>query len=203
MSDEQRIQQFRQMAESDPTNELGHFSLGRALMEAGQFEEAIKSLSRAIRINPRMSKGHQLLAESYERAGERDQAIEAAMRGAQIADEQGDRIPHEAMASMLGEWGAPIPKFRSLTHESDTDSGAPVDGFRCARCGGTSGKMDSVPIRGELGEKIIAHTCKACWTEWIAMGTKVINELGIVLTSPQGGAVYDQYMAEFLQLEGR
>jgi hypothetical protein len=35
------------------------------------------------------------------------------------------------------------------------------------------------------------------------MGTKVINELGLVLSSPEANATYDQYMIEFLQLEDR
>jgi hypothetical protein len=33
------------------------------------------------------------------------------------------------------------------------------------------------------------------------MGTKVINELGLVLSSKAGQEAYDQYMKEFLQLE--
>jgi hypothetical protein len=32
---EERIAQFRKMAEDDPDNELGHFRLGQLLMEAG------------------------------------------------------------------------------------------------------------------------------------------------------------------------
>ena len=33
------------------------------------------------------------------------------------------------------------------------------------------------------------------------MGTKVINELGLVLREPECQTTYDQYMVEFLQLE--
>ena len=33
------------------------------------------------------------------------------------------------------------------------------------------------------------------------MGTKVINELGLALSSQEGQDAYDQYMIEFLQLE--
>jgi Fe-S cluster biosynthesis and repair protein YggX len=35
------------------------------------------------------------------------------------------------------------------------------------------------------------------------MGTKVINELGLVMSNPESQATYDQYMIEFLQLEDR
>ncbi|CAA9413769.1 MAG: hypothetical protein AVDCRST_MAG64-2478, partial [uncultured Phycisphaerae bacterium] len=34
-----RIEQFRKMASDDPGNELGHFSLGRALLDAGRDAE--------------------------------------------------------------------------------------------------------------------------------------------------------------------
>jgi hypothetical protein len=35
---QQRIDQFRKMANDDPDNELGHFRLGQLLMEGGQYE---------------------------------------------------------------------------------------------------------------------------------------------------------------------
>ena len=35
------------------------------------------------------------------------------------------------------------------------------------------------------------------------MGTKVINELALVLSRPEGQRAYDQYMLEFLQIEER
>ena len=47
MADDIRIQQFRQMTEADPDNELGHFSLGQAYASAGQYDEAIGPLEQA------------------------------------------------------------------------------------------------------------------------------------------------------------
>ena len=35
-----RIEQFRNMTEADPNNELGHFSLGRAMLDSGNPAEA-------------------------------------------------------------------------------------------------------------------------------------------------------------------
>ena len=37
---QERIAQFRKMANDDPGNELGHFRLGQLLLEDGQNEEA-------------------------------------------------------------------------------------------------------------------------------------------------------------------
>ena len=56
-----RIDQFRKMAEADPTNVLGHYSLGQAFLEAGQNDSAAASLERALELDPNLSRTYQLL----------------------------------------------------------------------------------------------------------------------------------------------
>ena len=101
MDQDRRIQQFKQMAEADPDNELGHFSLGKAYLDAGRFDDAVGSLTRALDLNLTMSKGYQLLGDAFDRAGKRAKAIEAMTKGVTVADEQGDRMPRDAMAKVL------------------------------------------------------------------------------------------------------
>jgi Fe-S cluster biosynthesis and repair protein YggX len=204
-SEDPRIEQFKQMAEADPNNELGHFSLGKAYLEANQFDNAIPALSRALEINPKLSKAYQCVGQSHDSNGNRAQAIDVLTKGVSIADAQGDRMPRDAMIKMLNDWGAPIPALSAAT---ETRTGGASDanetaGFSCCRCNRPSGKMDKAPFKGDLGVKIFEHVCANCWQEWIPMGTKVINELGLVLSTPAGQAGYDQYMIEFLQLEDR
>ena len=107
------------------------------------------------------------------------------------------------MAGLLHEWAAPIPPFRQAKSVVDTkvDSGASVDGFKCGRCGQPRGQLPKPPFKGPLGERVFAHICQSCWQEWISMGTKVINELGLELSTSKGQDAYDQYMIEFLQLD--
>ena len=45
------------------------------------------------------------------------------------------------------------------------------------------------------------NICGECWREWIGMGTKVINELRLPLSDPQAQKIWDQHIAEFLNLE--
>jgi Fe-S cluster biosynthesis and repair protein YggX len=205
MDQDRRIQQFKQMAEADPNNELGHFSLGKAYCDAGRHRDAIGPLGRALQLNPSLSKVYQLLGEAHDRAGERPKAIDVLTRGVTVADEQGDRMPRDAMADVLRAWGAPVPAFQAAQRPSAEVSrgGTSTAGFHCARCGRPDNQLLKPPFKGPNGEKIFAHICKDCWREWIGMGTKVINELGLVLSSPIGQQTYDQYMMEFLQLEGR
>ena len=204
--DQQRIQQFEKMAKEDPDNELGHFSLGKAYLESGRFEDAVGPLKRAIGIRPGMSKAYQLLGEAYDKAENRQAAVEIVTKGAKVADEQGDVMPRDTMAKLLISWDAPVPQFRSSTAPvggtTSTAAGA-VEGFQCARCGRPSGKLSKQPFKGTLGQKVFENVCEPCWREWIPMGTKVINELGLTLSSEQGQEAYDQYMIEFLQLEDR
>ena len=47
------------MAEADPENELGHFSLGSAYLDAGQTGPAIQSFQRALELNPDIAKVYQ------------------------------------------------------------------------------------------------------------------------------------------------
>ena len=61
--------------------------------------------------------------------------------------------------------------------------------------------MQKQPFKGDLGAEIWNKVCESCWREWIGVGTKVINELSLVLSSQAGQDTYDQYMVEFLQLE--
>src|SRR3989440_2604255 len=92
-----RIEQFRKMAEDDPNNELGHFSLGRAYLESGMHEPAIASLRRAIELNPKISKGYQLMAEAQLALGKKNEAIDSLTSGVKIAHERGDMMPKNAM----------------------------------------------------------------------------------------------------------
>ncbi len=205
MNEDTRIQQFKQMTEADPENELGHLSLGRAYLETGRSEVAIEPLCRALELNPSMSKAYQMLGEAYDKTGQRDRAIEVMTQGVTIADHQGDLGPRDAMAAMLRDRGAPVPAFKTAGESAGPAgvTGASTAGFACSRCAGPGGQLPKSPFKGPLGEKIYANVCAACWGEWIGMGTKVINELGLVLSTKAGQDTYDQYMIEFLQLEDR
>ena len=199
-----RIKQFKQMAEADPENELGHFSLGRIYLEAGRYEEAAAALSRTLDLNPKLSKAYQMLGEAHKGAGHRDLSVEVLTRGVGVADKRGDRMPRDAMLAMLRELEAPLPELLKREEQPGATggpSGATSVGFSCSRCGNQTGQLDKPPFKGPLGETIFAKVCMTCWREWVPMGTKVVNELGLVLSTQAGQDAYDQNMLEFLQLE--
>ncbi|MGA3067415.1 MAG: Fe(2+)-trafficking protein [Tepidisphaeraceae bacterium] len=198
MADSARIEQFRKMAEADPENELGHFSLGKAYLDAGNSAGAIVSLRRVIELNPNLGKAYQFLATALLKEGKSAEAIELLTRGAEIAAARGDFAPKNEMVRMLKELGAPVPA-------SVAAAGAPQQAVGegqvvCNRCGKTAAKMASAPFSSALGKEIHEKICAACWREWIGMGTKVINELRLPLSDPQAQKIFDQHMKEFLNL---
>src|SRR5215212_5230549 len=108
-----RLEQFRKMANDDPNNELGHFSLGRALLDAGMSDEAVASFARTIELNPNISKAYQLMAQAQLQGGRKDEAIKTLTKGAQVANDRGDLMPRNEMSRMLKELGAPELQFEA------------------------------------------------------------------------------------------
>src|ERR1700736_1685199 len=97
---QERITQFRKMANDDPDNELGHFRLGQLLMEAGQNDEAVQSLRRTLELSPQFSKVYQLLAKCQIDMNRREDAVQTLEKGFAVADERGDNMPRDEMGKM-------------------------------------------------------------------------------------------------------
>jgi Fe-S cluster biosynthesis and repair protein YggX len=192
-----RIEQFRKMANDDPNNELGHFSLGRALLDAGQDAEAVQSFDRALEINANLSKAYQLAAQALLKLNQRDRAIARLTEGVKIADARGDVMPRTEMVRMLQDLAAPVPELASAKQAA-----APVgDGqVKCRRCGKVKPKLPAPPFRNAFGQEIFENICADCWRDAIGQGTKVINELRLPMNDPQASKVWDQHIREFLNL---
>src|ERR1700710_602521 len=168
-----RIEQFRKMAEADPNNELGHFSLGKAYLDGGLFAEAAASLKRCLALNPQMSAAYQHLAGALLKTGDKQGAIERLTAGAKVADARGDVMPRNAMLTQLAELGAPAPEMsNAATAQHPVGEGE----VQCKRCGKIGPRLPRPPFRNVVGQEIYESTCTDCWKAWIGMGTKVINE---------------------------
>ncbi len=191
-----RIEQFRKMANDDPNNELGHFSLGREYLNAGQWSEAVQSLERALSINPNLSKAYQLVGQALLEQGQRDRAIERLTAGVTKADERGDILPRNEMTRMLQQLGALVPELKSRQETQAVGEGQ----VQCKRCGQIGPKLARPPFRNAFGQEIYENTCSPCWQEAIRMGTKVINELRLPMNDPQAQKMWDQHIREFLNL---
>jgi Fe-S cluster biosynthesis and repair protein YggX len=191
-----RIDQFKKMAEADPDNELGHFSLGRAYLDAGMLPEAVASFQKTIELNPKLSKVYHLLADALLKQGNKEAAIERLTAGVKMADERGDHMPKNDMIKMLKDLGAPVPEVKSAAASQTPTEGEVL----CQRCGHVKPKMAHPPFSHDQGKMIQQKICADCWREWIGMGTKVINELRLPLNDPRAQKEFDRHMLEFLNL---
>lgn len=197
MADTSRIEQFRKMATDDPGNALGHFSLGRELLNAGMPADAVGSFERVIQIDPNLSRAYQLLGTALLKLGRRDDAVERLTAGLKVAHERGDVLPKNEMATTLKELGAPVPEMSAPARRAaDVGEGQ----VQCRRCGRVAPKLPRQPMRNDFGKEIYENICADCWREAIGHGTKVINELRLPMNDPQAGKLWDQHIREFLNL---
>lgn len=199
---QERITQFRKMANDDSENELGHFRLGQLLMEDGQFEEAVKALRRTLELSPQFSKVFQLLGSCLIKLGRRDEAVKVLRDGFTVADERGDNIPRDEMVKLLVGLGEAAPVSQKSAKPSTGGSG---DGFMCQRPGCASGshahQLPKPPMNDDLGKQIYDHVCADCWQYWLRdLSIKVINEMRLDLSLEKDCATYDQVMRETLGL---
>jgi Fe-S cluster biosynthesis and repair protein YggX len=196
MADTSRIEQFRKMATDDPGNALGHFSLGRELLNSGMAAEAVQSFERVLEIDPNLSRAYQLLGSALLKLERRDDAIARLTEGVKVAASRGDVMPKNEMARMLKDLGAPVPETGAARQAAEVGEGQ----VQCKRCGRVAAKLARPPMRNDFGKEIYDNICADCWREAIGFGTKVINELRLPLNDPQASKMWDQHVREFLNL---
>ena len=192
-----RIDQFRKMASDDPDNALGHFSLGRELLNAGRADEALPSFQRVIQIDPNLSRAYQLMATALLRLERQDEAVRQLTAGAKVAHSRGDMMPKNEMVRMLKELGAPVPEELEAQRQAVEVGEGQV---HCKRCGRVAARLPKPPLRNAFGQEVYENVCADCWREAIGYGTKVINELRLPLADPQAQKMWDQHIREFLNL---
>src|ERR1700676_952951 len=145
-----RITQFRKMANDDPDNELGHYRLGQLLMEDKQYPSAVQSFRRTLELSPQFSKVYHLLALCLLNDNQRDEALKVLREGFAVADERGDNMPRDEMSRMLVELGDPAPASKRAAAVAPGPAGG---GFRCQRplcvAGARARQMPAPPMKDE------------------------------------------------------
>jgi len=196
MSIDERIERFEHMASADPDNEMAHFSLGSAYLQAGRGAEAAKSFERCIELNRDMSKAWQLCGEAMVLAGWTDKAVAVLEEGYTLAATRGDRMPQDAMGEALTSLDREVPQVDEAVQPTAETSD---DGdFICQRSGRTGTQLDGPPFKGAEGAWIAANISRETWQDWIDQGTKIINELRLDLSRDEDSATYDEHMREYL-----
>jgi Fe-S cluster biosynthesis and repair protein YggX len=200
-----RIAQFEKMAHDDPSNDMAHFSLGNAYLQAHRAAESARSFERCIQLNPAMSKAYQLGGQAMINAGWADKAVVTLNTGYEVAASRGDRIPQAAIADLLRSIGREPPALSKDAMDSaahaDASGGGGGGGFIDRRTGRPGMRLPKPPFRGALGQWIHDNISAETWDAWIRQGTKVINELRLDFSREKDQETYDQHMREYLGID--
>jgi len=57
--------------------------------------------------------------------------------------------------------------------------------IHCRRCGKDAAPLAKAPFKSELGERILAQVCAACWQDWLKHQTLLINHYGLDPRDPR------------------
>jgi Fe-S cluster biosynthesis and repair protein YggX len=209
MTNAERLPVFKNMAEADPTNELAHFSLGKIYFEMKDLREAERSFRRVLELSPKHSQAHRYLGETLLRLEKKEEGVKLLREGVLLAHEKGEFQPRNQMQDLLRKAGVEPPMPQDGPQDGPREGkgartasprGQGEETFLCRRCGKPNPRLEEPPFPTALGKEIHDAICQACWREWFAMSIKVINEYRLNLMTPQGNAIYDQHMKEFLGL---
>ncbi len=204
MTDEM-IEQYRKMAKANPDDDLAHFALGQALLDADRAAEAAPVLRHVTRLNPSYTRAFLLLGEALEREGDEDGAVEAWQLCYQAASRRGELMTSNAASQHLLRLGAPlsseVSELLAIDEPAPADEREPGEGeVRCVRTGRVGQRMRFQPFEDAVGAFIFERVSQESWEAWMEMSVKVINELRLDLADPSGQQTYDQHMRDYLNL---
>jgi Fe-S cluster biosynthesis and repair protein YggX len=73
----------------------------------------------------------------------------------------------------------------------------------CVRCGQAGEQLERAPLRNELGERVFASICRACWDQWLRYQTALINHNGLDVREKPAREFLSANMDGFLFRTGR
>jgi Fe-S cluster biosynthesis and repair protein YggX len=190
---DERIAQWEKMTAEAPDG-MSWFSLANAYRDAQRDAEAAAAYENAIALDPTMSRAYQLLGQTLIKLDRKHEAGPMLTQGYNVAAQRGDVMPQKAIGELLQKIGLPVPKVEIEQPKVEITGDQILD-----RHTGTPGsKMADPPMRGKLGKFIFEHFSQETWRQWIAQGTKVINELRLDFSRDDHQKVYDEQMMEYL-----
>ena len=90
MTPQEKIAQFKEVADLMPDDPVVRLGLAIAYLEAGQAEEAVREFKETIRLKPDYTAAHRGLGRALERAGRPEEARAAYMHGIEVGRVTGD-----------------------------------------------------------------------------------------------------------------
>ena len=70
----------------------------------------------------------------------------------------------------------------------------------CSRCASAAAGLERPPLPGDLGQRVQAAVCPACWSEWLGTQVRLINEYRLSPVNPEHFAFLVKEMKTYLKL---
>ena len=90
MTPQEKIAQFKEVADLMPDDPVVRLGLATAYLEAGQAVDAVREFRETIRLKPDYTAAHRGLGRALERAGRPEEARAAYMHGIEVGRVTGD-----------------------------------------------------------------------------------------------------------------
>lgn len=103
-----RIEIFKQILETDPSNSNVLFGLAKEYEKAGENEELIAILHRYLASADDEGNAYGMLAAAYERTGQRDEAKQVYERGVAAAMSHGHPSMAEEYRAAIADFQIPV-----------------------------------------------------------------------------------------------
>lgn len=87
-----RIEPLKKVLAMDPNDDVAWFGLGKAYMDDGNFEEAVKALRQCVMVKPTYSAAYFALAQSLQKLGRIDECREVSATGIEVSTKNGDAM---------------------------------------------------------------------------------------------------------------
>ena len=175
-----KIDRFENMANADPTNDMAHFSLGSAYLDAERFAESVISFEACVKLNPDMTRAMELCGSALVQLGKNTEAEAMLIKGYEQSASRGEMRVKDGIASVMNAAGMAIPTVET---EAATSTGKP---------------LEEAPLPGMIGQWILENIDSTTWEVWIGQGTKVINELRLDFSREEDQESFEDQMIEFL-----
>lgn len=106
MSDESKVEQFKQLIEMEPDDPVVHYGLGAEYLRLGEFAAAAEEFHRTVELKPDYSAAYRELGRALEKLNRNQEATDAYRKGAEVAKQKGDLQTIKEIEVFLKRLGA-------------------------------------------------------------------------------------------------
>ncbi len=70
----------------------------------------------------------------------------------------------------------------------------------CRRCSLEKDGLEEAPFKNEVGQKVLAGSCRDCWQAWVSQQLMLMNEYRLDPLNDEHSQFLDNEMLKFLNL---